>query len=508
MYVGDYLGRRAVYSPEALAVVDTGHDPPLRLTFGQLDARARTLAVWLAEQGVGRGERVVLLAHDGSCHLECFGACGKLGATHVPLNWRLHPRELSAILDQVAPKVVLWSRALGETIPSVRALTSAGEHWLALEGPPPSLEALLASPTTENPSCASLTEEDIAALIFTGGTTGFPKGAMVSHRMIAWNTLNTAVHDLVVGDVYLDVFPLFHTGGLLVYTVPQLVLGGTTILMPRFDAEKALDLIDREEVSVFAAVPTMYQRLTKAAGWDRASLASLRFCSSGGAPLPVTLIEKFWADKQVRFKQGFGMSEFGPGAFSLPPEEAVRRAGSIGRPEFYVDAKICDERGRRVAPRATGELWLKGPVACSGYYDAGGDHVSVLDEGGWFHTGDLARADADGYYYVVGRKKDMYISGGENVYPVEVEEVLYAHPDVDQCAVVGVADEDWGQVGVACVVLVPGAKASAPELIEHARSHLAGFKVPRRVELLDSLPVSGAGKVLKRALRERFDREA
>lgn len=504
MHVGDYLGRRATYTPDALALIDTGPSPPARLSFRALDARARALAVWLRDRGVGKGDRVALLAHDGSCHLESFGACGKLGAIHVPLNWRLHVEELAQMLERVRPRVVVYGHALRAAAEALRDREHGVEHWLVVEGAGPSLEAVVSEPTSDDPSCPDLDPEDIAALIFTGGTTGAPKGAMVSHRMVAWNALDTAIHDLREGDVYLDVFPLFHTGGLLVYTVPQLILGGTTILMPRFCPERALELIERERVTVFAAVPTMYQRMVKAQAWAGADLSCLRYCSSGGAPLPPALIETFWAQKRVRFKQGFGMSEFGPGAFSLPPEDATRKAGSIGRPEYYVEASIRDEAGVALEVGATGELWLRGPVACSGYFEPDADPTPVLDPQGWFHTGDLAHVDDEGYYYVVGRKKDMYISGGENVYPVEVERVLDAHPAVDTCAVIGVPDPEWGQVGLACVVLRPGMQVGADALVEHARAHLAGYKVPRRVEFLDALPLSGPGKVLKRELRDRF----
>jgi fatty-acyl-CoA synthase len=504
--VGDYLGQRAATSPDALAIVDTGRELPLRLSFEALDARARALAGWLAARGVGAGDRVAILALDGSAHLESFGACGKLGAIHVPLNWRLHSRELDGLLARARPRVLLYSREFTEVVEELRpSISEYVEALLVVEaGEGESLSNVVERRTNERPVCDGLTPEGTAALIFTGGTTGVPKGAMCSHRMIAFNALDTAIHDLRPGDVYLNVFPLFHTGGLFVYTVPQLILGGATVLMPRFDPDRVLELIERERVTVFAAVPTMYQRLTESANWNQADLGSLRFCSSGGAPLPVHLIEQFAEQKQVRFKQGFGMSEFGPGAFSLPPEDAVTKAGSVGKPEFFVEAEICDDQGTRLGADQTGELWLRGPVACSGYFEAGGEPTPVLDDDGWFHTGDLARVDADGYFFIVGRKKDMYISGGENVYPVEIEDALYQHPAVAQCAVVGVPDPRWGQSGVACVVLEDGHDASGTELIAFLRQSLAGFKLPRRVEFMDELPLSGPGKILKRKLRERL----
>ncbi|RPI93550.1 MAG: long-chain fatty acid--CoA ligase, partial [Chloroflexi bacterium] len=342
------------------------------------------------------------------------------------------------------------------------------------------------------------------ALIFTGGTTGLPRGVQISHRQIGWNTLNTVIHDILPGDTTVNVFPMFHVGGLLVYTVPLMIVGGTVILVRRFDPELVLRLIEAYRADFFAGVPTMYQMLTQAPNWATADLSSLRFCTSGGAPLPVPLVELFGTEKGVRFKQGFGMTEFGPGIFALAPEDAIRKAGSIGRPNFFVDARVVDEQNRPLGPNEVGELVLKGPSFCSGYFNLPGALDDVVDADGWFHTGDMARYDEEWYFFIVDRKKDMFISGGENVYPAEIEQALYRHPAVHQCAVIGVPDPKWGEVGKACVVLKPGTRADADELIAFLRGQLAGYKVPRSVEFLVSLPISAAGKILKRELRDRF----
>jgi fatty-acyl-CoA synthase len=305
-------------------------------------------------------------------------------------------------------------------------------------------------------------------------------------------------------DVYRNVFPMFHTGGMFVYTLPQVIFGGTTILLRQFDAAHVLELIERERVTIFAAVPTMYQMMTQAPNWETSDLSSLRFCTSGGAPLPVPLVEKYTAEKGIRFKQGFGMTEFGPGIFALAPEDAIRKAGSIGRPNFFVDARIVDDDNNPLGPGEVGELVLKGPSYCSGYFGNPEATAEAVDDEGWFHTGDLAQHDAEWYFYIVDRKKDMFISGGENVYPAEIEAVLYKHPAVHMCAVIGVPDAKWGEVGKACVVLKPGSQATGEELIAFMQQHLARFKVPRTVELMDELPISSAGKILKRELQDRF----
>jgi fatty-acyl-CoA synthase len=510
MYIGDYLARRERYTPDQLAFIDYGHDPVLRLTYQQANERANRLANFFLIQGIQARDRIAILARDGIEHLDTFFACAKMGAIHTALNWRLHWRETLAILEQTLPKALIVSQEYLEDARHILNAFPEGENPIQLvlhteeEGLEESLDftkSLTSSPPTPVTN-HEVDKETIAALIFTGGTTGLPKAAQVSHRMIAWNTLNTFIHDLRHEDVYLNVFPLFHTGGLFVYTLPQVIFGGTTIFVPRFDPALVLRLIEQEQVSVFAGVPTMYQMLTQAENWAEADLSSLRFCTSGGAPLPVPLVKQYTEEKGIRFKQGFGMTEFGPGIFALAPEDAIRKAGSIGRPNYYVEARIRDDDGNDLGPNEVGELVLKGPSFCSGYFNNPVATEEAVDEAGFFHTGDLARYDEEGYFFIVGRKKDMFISGGENVYPPEIEKALYDHPAVHMCAVVGVPDPKWGEVGVACVVLKKEASVEEEALIQFLKNRLAAFKVPKRIVFMEELPISGAGKVLKRALKE------
>jgi fatty-acyl-CoA synthase len=508
MFVGDILGRRALYSPDQLAVVDAGKNPHRSFTYSELNNRANRLANWLRDgAGIQKGDRVAILASDGVEHLDVFFACGKLGAIHVPLNWRLHWRELLALVQDTQPRVLVYSDDCKDAAASIVRETQQIVHLLHTDGGgipnSRSLEKTLSDSILRPVTTEDVTEEDIACLIFTGGTTGLPKGAQISHRMIGWNTLNTVIHDLRHGDVTVNTFPLFHTGGLLVYTTPLLVLGGTVILTRRFDPEQVLNLIQEYAATVYAGVPTMYQMLLNAPNWQQADLSSLRFCTSGGAPLPVKLVQTFSEQKNIQFKQGFGMSEFGPGVFALAPEDAIRKAGSIGRPNFFVDARIVDESNQAVAAGEVGELVLRGPSLCSGYFNKPEESRAAVDADGWFHTGDMATRDSEDYFTIVDRKKDLYISGGENIYPAEIEKVLYQHPDVELCAVIGVADERWGEVGKAFVVLRKGAAADEEALRAHLQHHLAGYKVPRFIELTTSLPLSGAGKVLKHELGSR-----
>ncbi len=376
MFIGDYLGRRAVYSPDGLAVVDAGKEPEWRLSYAQMNDRANRLANWLQnEAGVVVGDRVAILARDGVEHLDLFFACAKLGAIHTALNWRLHWRELAGICADCGPKVLIYSGEFCAAVEKLRSDPRANSvgSALYLDGTGCEGDALFEQALSNASDAAvvndTVDEETVAALIFTGGTTGLPKAAQVTHRMIAWNTLNTVIHDLQHGDIYLNVFPMFHTGGLFVYTLPQIILGGTTILVREFDPQRILSLLERERATVFAAVPAMYQLLAQAANWEDVDLSSLRFCTSGGAPLPVPLVERYTAEKGIRFKQGFGMTEFGPGVFALAAEDAIRKAGSIGRPNFYVDARVVNDDNKPLGANQVGELLLKGPSAASGYFN-------------------------------------------------------------------------------------------------------------------------------------------
>jgi fatty-acyl-CoA synthase len=499
MYVGDYLARRCRYGPEAIALVDAAGPESHRLTFAEMNARADRVAGWLRVRGVSVGERVIYLGHDLADAYDLFFACCKLGAVFAPLNWRLHPREIEGMVTRLGPEVVLWEDA-GPISEIVTHLEASGEHPLIpLEEAAAAWVDAPADPVTEE----SVTEETAACLLFTGGTTGVPKAAQISHRQIVWNTMNALLADVLPTDTFLNIFPLFHTGGLFSFSVPLLILGGTVVQPPVFDADRTLALIESEGVSVFAGVPTIFQMLTTAASWENADLSGLRYCLSGGAPMPVPLIERYASEKGVVFRQGFGLTEFGPDVFSLPSDDAVRKAGSIGKPNFFVDAKVVDpDSGEEATAGEVGELLLRGPSAMTGYYCDSEATAAAFDPDGYFHTGDLARIDEEGYCFIVDRLKDMFVSGGENVFPAEIEAAIHEVSGVAMCAVVGVPDDRWGEVGAAFVVPAPGADLSEEMLLGHLRGRLAKFKVPRSVQLVEELPVSGAGKVVKTALRE------
>lgn len=511
MFIGDWMERGERYFADALAVVDVAKGASGRFTYREMNRRANRLASFLRDHaGVGRGDRVGIVAMNGVEFLDAFFACGKLGAIFVPFNWRSHPREIAELVRGTGPKVLIFDddfrAGLSEIQPECPGVTT----WLHLGGEgiakslpyARALEGGAEAPVKND----AVDAEDVVCLLFTGGTTGLPKGAQVSYRMIAWNTLNTLIHELARGDVTITHTPMFHTGALFVYTIPLLTVGGTVVIMRKWTADDMLELIEREKATLLFCVPTQYQMMMQSPRFAGANLGSLRFLTSGGAPLPVPIIRAYREKHGVPFKQGFGMTEFGPGIFSMGPEHAETKAGSIGKPNYFVDARIVDDDNRPLPAGEVGELVLKGPSASSGYFNNPEASRASVDAEGWFHTGDMARVDADGFYYIADRKKDMFISGGENVYPAEIEKVLYEHPAVAQCAVIGVSDEKWGEVGRAVVVTKPGAAATEEELLAHCKNGLARYKVPRSVIFVDAMPLSAAGKILKRELKEKYAR--
>jgi fatty-acyl-CoA synthase len=343
-------------------------------------------------------------------------------------------------------------------------------------------------------------------ILYTSGTTGAPKGAVLTNRSIFWNSVNTALRLNLTEDDRTAIFaPLFHTGGWHVLTTPILHHGGT-ILLTDFDPGRVLRLCDERGLTILFGVPTMLAMMHETAAFSEVSLDSVRYAIVGGEPMPLPLI-RAWHAKGVPIRQGYGLTEFGPNVFSLSERDAERKAGSIGFPNFYIDARVVDDDGRELPADEIGELVLRGPAAMQGYWRNEAATAETLRDG-WLHTGDLVRRDAEGYFYVVGRKKEMFISGAENVYPAEVEAFLQTHLAVKAVAVVGVPDDRWGEVGKAFVVPKEGADVTADEIVEFARTGLARYKVPKHVAFRDALPTSDSGKVLRRALRESELNEA
>ncbi len=490
MIHGDWLAKRASYHPQRVALIDL--DRARSLTWIELDVAATAGAIALHRQGVGQGDRVAVLASNRLEQIELFFACARLGAILVPLNWRLAVPELAVILLDAAPAVLLYEAAMADT---VGELTTGAAHLVPIEG---WLDAIHA----DAPRPAPLNPDTPAMLLYTSGSTGTPKGAVLTHGNLQWNIINTCTGwDLRADDVTLAHTPLFHTGGWNVLTLPLLHQGGTVLLTRAFDPAATLRVIEEHHVSVLFAVPTMFTDLLRALDERPTELGSLRWAISGGAPCPLPLIEA-WCALGVSLKQGYGLTEVGPNCFVFPDGHEIERSGTVGLGMPHLHMRLVDGAGEPVAPGEVGELQLRGPTVCAGYWRNPTATAAALSDDGWFATGDLMRADADGWHSVVGRRKEMFISGGENVYPAEVERVLYGIPDVLEAAVVPAAHARWGEVGHAFVAL-RGGDADPDQIRSFCRAELAGYKVPKHVTILPELPKGPTGKIARLVLTER-----
>jgi len=506
MYVRDWMARRALLSPDKLAIIDaaTGAD----LTYRELDARATRLAnFWREGCGVRSGDRIAVLAMNRAEILEAFFAAAKLTAILVPLNYRLTQPELQYILEDCEPQVLLYEGDFQPVVARLRQQVTI-KHYLALDGSEGrdfSYEQALAGSKVDPVEVERFDAEVPALIIYTSGTTGRFKGALLSHRMLTWNSINTNLGwDLTSADMTTAHAPLFHTGGFNVLTLPLLHVGGTVVVMRSFDATRTLEMIEQYRCTVFFGVPTMFQMMLESPRFGDTDFSSMRFLISGGAPCPIPLMEAFQR-RGVAFTQGFGLTEVGPNCFRLGLEDAVRKAGSIGLPAFHSQARIVDERGRDVPRGEVGELILSGLHVCSGYWqNSAATEAALVD--GWFYTGDLARQDAEGYYYIVGRTKDLIISGGENIYPAEVEAVLHTHPAVASAALVGISDPKWGETPVAAVIARQGHSVTSQQIIDYCSDKLARFKIPRQIFFVNEFPLSGSGKVARLALKAEIEK--
>jgi fatty-acyl-CoA synthase len=493
LIAGDLLGERARLTPDrtALVYVPTGE----RFTYAELDARAVRLArVWKG-LGVGKGDRVALLADSRVEYVDAFFAAAKAGVILVPLGTRLTPRELAGILEDAQPKALLYGAEHAETVRALADLAPL-DRWI-------SLDELADFAPAESWTPERCDPEDLWCLLYTSGTTGKPKGVMLPHRMILWNGYNTAASWQLRPDDVSPIFtPLYHAGGLSVFLVPLFTIGGTLVLHRGFDAAEVWRVIQEERCTIVLGVPTIYKLLMEDPGFAAADLSHVREFVSGGAPLPIYLIEAY-QQRGVPLRQGYGLTEVGVNCFAMTIADAAVKLGSIGKPLLFTEARLAGEDGAEAPNGEVGELWLRGPHVCRGYWNNPEATAASLDAEGWFHTGDLARRDAEGFFYIAGRKKDMIISGGVNVYPAEIEGELLLHPQVRDAAVAGVPHPTWGEVGVAFVV--PGEDPpTAEDLAAFLEGRLARYKVPRDFVFLDALPRTPYGKVVKGELRDRY----
>lgn len=492
----DITAKRAALTPHVVAFEDALSGRTL--TYAALDDRASRAARVLSDLGVTRGDRVAILCRNRIEFFEIMFACAKLGAILVPLNWRSPAAELAPILDDCAPVSIVYG---AEDAVTALALKRDGLKRLALDPPPQAAEnyEIALSAVAPLRTETRWNGDDVWTLSYTSGTTGKPKAVIQTYQMSAVNAFHVSqAFGVRAGDRTLNFLPLFHTAGIQLVTLPTLIAGGTVIVMPGFDEARAFDLMPT--LDVFFAVPAVYQQLNLHSGFDDADFSRIRAWGCGGAPLPDVLVERY-AAKGVRVCNGYGMTETGPTAFVAAPEDALTKIGSVGKPQMLLDVRIVDAGGRDVAEGESGEIWMRGAGLTPGYWNRPEETAKAFTADGWLKSGDVGRRDTDGCYYVAGRIKDMYISGGENVYPAEIENLLARHPAVLEAAIIGVADEKWGEVGHAFVQLRPEAPSvSAAEVIQFCRAGLAGYKIPRHVTFVADFPRTAAGKIKKHEL--------
>ena len=487
----DLIAKRASLTPDAVALEDkaTGRT----LTYAALDERAGRAAALLAARGVGAGDRVALLSRNRIEFFELLFACAKLGAILVPLNWRMPPAELDGLVADAEPALLLHGQAEAGAAAALAARLPA----IDLDR---DYEPLLAA-ARPAPARALWPAGETWYLLYTSGTTGRPKGVIYTYRMAIANHVNigTAI-GLTAADTGLAFLPFFHTAGINLHALPILIAGGRVIVMEGYDADALVGLFEARRLDTFFAVPTVYQGLLDHPRFAAAPLDHVRHWGCGGAPLPDALALRY-RGLGLRVCNGMGMTETGPTVFLMHGEGAWERIGSVGKPQLLASARIVDGEDREVAPGAVGDLQFAGPGITPGYWRQGEATRAAFTADGWLRSGDLARQDADGFFWIAGRRKEMFISGGENVYPAEVENVLSAHPAVVDAAVLAEADPKWGEVGRAFVQLAPdGGHPDGAELSAFCRERLAPYKVPRRFEFVAEFPRTSAGKIQKHLL--------
>jgi long-chain acyl-CoA synthetase len=469
----------------------------LTLTYAQLREAAGRTSALLAARGVRPGDRVgIMLPNVPAFPIAFYGALAA-GAVVVPMNPLLKSREVAYYLGDSGARVVLaWHAAAGE---AAKGAADAGAESIAVETPDMADPLADFAPAETDPGRH---DQDDAVILYTSGTTGRPKGAELTHAGLVSNAEISArtLFDVGPGDVIMGCLPLFHVFGLTCGLNVSVATGATLTLLPRFDPAKALDIIQRDQVTIFEGVPTMYAAMLHLPEGDPAKTATLRLCASGGAAMPVEILRGFEKKFGCIVLEGYGLSETSPVASFNHPNR-VRKPGSIGTPIEGVEMRLVDNEGNTVPDGEIGEIAIRGHNVMKGYWNKPEATAEVMSPDGWFRTGDMARKDEDGYYFIVDRKKDLIIRGGYNVYPREIEEVLHEHPAVAEVAVIGIPHPDLGEEVGAAVALKPGASATPEELRAFARDKVAAYKYPRRVWVVDSLPKGPTGKILRREVQ-------
>lgn len=504
--LGRWTRDRAVATPDRVAVDDRG----VVTTYRELDERASRLAGALLDQGYGVGDRVATITGNSADHVVVFFACAKAGLVLVPLSWRLSPRELAVQLEQADPALLLvedefttLSAATTRRLVTPIATRALGGNGIEADVPHPTRTGL-----DDPPQRRDVRDDDAMLIIFTSGTQGKPRGAILTHANCFWTNLALSrIAEITSSDTVLAVMPQFHVGGWNVQPLLAWWVGATVVLERTFDPGRVLQLIQERKITTTMGVPANYLFLSEHPSFASTDLSSLRHAIVGGAPMQEPLL-RTWHSRGVALTQGYGLTEASPNVLCLPDEDARTKVGLAGKPYPHVEVAVADPAtGEELEGEATGELIVRGPSVFPGYFRSP-EQTEVALRGGWLHTGDLVHRDAEGYFRVVDRISDIYISGGESISPTEVENVMSTHPAVAHVAVVGVPDSRWGEVGIAFVVVRPGVATDEENLLEHCAARLAAFKMPKRVLLVSKLPRSSGNKILRRVLVAEYVKDA
>lgn len=503
LVVGEMLARRARKEPTRVALVEEER----HITYQELNGRVNKLAYALSQLGIGRDDKVALLMFNCSQMVECYFALAKLGAVAVPINFRFLGREVAYILNHSESRMVVYDGVFfNKMISDIREQVPDVKDWVSLTEVAESeviiYEKLLQSGSEDEPMIPVF-DDDPAYIMYTSGTTGLPKGAVITHKNIFMSSINAIIDSNVTSDdVLLCVPPIFHSAALAsVFMI--IFLGARTVMVKMFNPASVVETVPREGVTCIFLVPIMWQMVLEVPGAAE-KLAGLRYCISGAATMSVSLKKELAnALPNASIIDAFGLTEMSPVTTSLKPKDFLRKPGTIGTSILNVEMRLVDDQGRDVPQGEVGEMIYRGPTMMKEYYnDPEATAKAFVD--GWFYSGDLARLDEEGFIYLVDRKKDMLVSGGENVYSAEVEDVLSRHEDILEVAVIGVPDKKWGERVHAVVVPKTRSSITAEEIMEWSADKLAGYKKPRSVDFINALPRNATGKVLKTQLRRKY----
>jgi len=501
MNIGEWAFKRAAVYPEALFLTEEGKRT---FTNREFNLRVNRMAHALESWGVVRGERIGVLLTNASEFLEIFFACAKIGAIMTPVNCRLAAPEMVYILKDCDPRVLVYSvdfsALVAEMKPALPKIARYFRHGDAAGSDPVLADAVALFPDREPIPPKEVTLEDPLFIMYTSGTTGDPKGAILTHGNVLFGSINTVV-GCGINRSYksLVVAPLFHIGALGAAALPVLYAGGSLYLKGFYNASEVIGLIGKERINYMFAVPVMFQLLTQTDQWPQADFSHVHFFIAGGAPMPLPVIRKYQEEKGISFVQGYGLTE----TFrltSLDIEDSIRKAGTVGKEVLHTLLRIVDEHNRDVAAGEAGEIVVRGPNVFAGYWNKPAETAEAM-KGGWFHTGDMGKRDEEGFITIVGRKVEMIISSGENIYPAEVERVIQALPEVREAAAVGMPDRKKGEVVAAFVMLKQGATLTEEALLTAIKDKIAGFKLPKRIVFVDEFPRNSIGKIMKKELK-------